>query len=485
MLISAQTGRLEFEEKMKINNPLLLLAGVVPALLAPCSAGAAEGWEGHKLEFVARIVGFDVDFQNTATPPVRTAYQQTALGLQLNYESPLFANFIGAGVSAYSVHLLAADGINNASENSTQLLNSGTDGKLEESYQTLGQAYLVLQHENLASLKIGRQLQDSLLLKSATSRAVPDTYSGISGRINPSDALKIYVAVYDKWRPRSGADFEKFKTDLSQSATIRSRAGDIDYVSILGTTYASGPFSATLEYLNSKDYLTKYGLAGAYAIPLEAKNKLTLSGGYFASQDAGDLFVCGAESEVDCASTAAGQKGTPLSNDGKGIFLDADIKLGNVSIGAAVAKFDGMWIEDNFSVDSATPNTNATSAYINDHGTTPFPTSASMGPDLSNNKETLWSVRLGYNWSDYIKGLSTAVKYVKGTGAKNSYDETLGSGSETYSEFDLKYAFPFAKGMSFRYLFMDYDTERTGVVAGLTRRGETNHRLYLDYVYRF
>lgn len=460
-----------------------VLSALVAGLAAANSAVAADEKNDHKLDFAARLVQFDVDSRGSTsngTAGTRSAYSQRALGLQLNYLSPQFADTIGFGASVYGVSQIDSSGL---SKNTTQLLRVGSNGQLEDGYLTLGQAFVTFKHGDLASAKIGRQLQSSLLLKSTATRAVPDTYSGASGQITPLAGVSVYGAIYDKWRPRSGGSFEKLKTDLASSATVRSQAGDIDYVGLVGGSYKSGPWAVTFEYLNSKNYLEKTGLVGAYTIPLKDKDKLTLSSGFFTSRDAGDLFVCGAESEVDCGGVA---QGTRLHNSGKGLYIDADWKVRNFTLGAALAKFDGLWIEDNFSANSANPGANGSAAYITDHGTNPFPTSAAMGPDLSSNKESVWSVRLAYDWKDYAPGLTTAYKYARGTGARNSANEALGSGSEKYYEFDVRYAVPAVKGLGFRYLYMNYKTDKSGALNSITKNfSEVNHRIYLDYVYKF
>ncbi|MGP4878336.1 hypothetical protein ACTXQV_40880, partial [Klebsiella pneumoniae] len=87
----------------------------------------------------------------------------------------------------------------------------------------------------------------------------------------------------------------------------------------------------------------------------------------------------------------------------------------NLEGGIAVSKFDGFWIEDNFAVHS-----DRNSVLTQDHGTNPFPTSATIGPDFSNNDETAVALRLKYNWKDYVKGLKTEAKYIYGFGAHQS-----------------------------------------------------------------
>ena len=59
------------------------------------------------------------------------------------------------------------------------------NGQLAKAYLTAGQALIKLKYQDIAELKIGRQLQDSLLLKSTNTRAVPDIYSGVSARVKP------------------------------------------------------------------------------------------------------------------------------------------------------------------------------------------------------------------------------------------------------------------------------------------------------------
>lgn len=467
---------------MKDHYAAKAIAALV-AMSLTSMAYAAEGSSEHKFEFAARIVEFDINQHgstNNGTTGALGTYAQRALGLQLNYQSPIFGDVVGVGGSLYNVSKMNDDGLTNGT---TQLLRRGANGQLEDSYTSLAQAYVSLYAGGTASAKIGRQLQNSLLLASTATRAVPDTFSGASGRFSPLTGLSIYGAIYDKWRPRASGEFQKFKTDLASSATVRSNAGDIKYVELLGASYKNGPWGVDVEYLNSKDYMTKTGLVAAYTIPLKDKDRVKLSSGLFTSKDAGNLFVCGAESELDCGSLA---QGTRMSHSGRGIYLDADWKVSEFTVGAAVSKFNGMWIEDSFSGNSATPNVNGSGAYITDPGTNPFPTSAAMGPDLSSNKEVVWSVRLAYDWRNFAQGLTTAFKYARGTGARNSYNEALGSGSERYSELDVRYAIPAVKGLGVRYLYMNYRTEKTGALNSITRNfDEKNHRIYVDYIYKF
>jgi len=449
-----------------------LLHTLICSLALPLTAFAAEG--EHKLELKARAVYWNdesVAYPSSSTPnPKPSSYEQSALGLQLNYQSPYWADFIGFDASLYGVTKTGSSGTP-----TTNLLEVGNNGRVEDSYVTAAQALIKLKYQDTAQLKVGRQIQNGLLLRSTNTRAVPDTYSGASASVKPFDGLTIYGAIYDQWRSRSTGEFEKFRTEATKAGV----ANAIDYISIVGASYANGPLLVTAEYLNSKSYLSKFGLVGAYTIPLD-KNSLKLSSGLFTSRDAGSLFVCSAERDLDCGT------GTQrISNDGMGVYIDGEWKLSNVTIGAAVAKFDGFWIEDNFAV-----NATRTGGLTQDHGTNPFPTAAGLGPDLSNRDELVGSVRLGYDFKDYIRGLKAAFKYAQGTGAKSSNQENLAVGSENYREFNLQYAIPFVKNLSARYAYMNYDSHikngsTTATIKGMSRQDWEQHRLYIDYSYQF
>lgn len=453
----------------KLEN--VLFCALAGGLAWPILANAAP--EEHRLELVGRAIYWNEESlaypSSTVRNPKQSDFEQSAIGLQLNYQSPYWAGIIGVDASAYGVVRLGDSGVP-----TTNLLEVGHNGQLQDSYLTMGIAAIKLKYENYAEARIGRQLQNSLLLKSTNTRALPDTYSGMSALMKPMTGLSVYGAIYDQWRPRSSANFEKFRTETTAAGV----ANGIDYVGIIGASYIDGPVTVTAEYLNSKSYLSKFGLVAGYTIPID-KNSLKLSSGLFTSRDAGSLFVCGAEKEIDCTGTKR------IENDGLGIYLDAELKLNNFTFGGAVAKFDGFWIEDNFAV-----NGTKTGSLTQDHGSNPFPTSASLGPDLTNNGETVTSFRLAYDWKNLISGLKSGFKYAHGSGAKSSNLANSAKGRENYREIDIKYSMPFAKNLALRYVYLNYDSSISGftttaTIKGLPRQDWEQHRFYLDYVYQF
>lgn len=434
---------------MKTTSKTVSIPLLAAALVLSGPVLAAEQ-DGHKLELKGRIVHFDREFENPAND--RT---QTALGLQLKYESPYLADMIGFGVAGYSVTRLDSSG-----RVVTDVLKVDNQGEFHDSFGKIAEAYVKIRHRDLAQATLGRQLHNSLLLFSSTSRAVPNTYSGGSAVVTPAKGLKLYGAVYDQWSRRAGSGFEKFATD-------RSARGDVDYVGVVGANYKSGPVAVTFEYLESKDFLRKAGLVGSYTFALADKNTLKLTGGVHTSRDAGKLFLTSSENaELDDEDKYPA--GARSDNDGLGAYVDLEWRTGNLMLGAGVAKFDGAWIEDNFT---------------GDHGRNPFPTGGVLA-DMTNRDETVWVVRAGYDWKDHVKGLRTAVSYKKGTGARNSHVPRLGKADEDELEIDVRYQIPVVKGLNLHYRYLEYTSDKTGLLDGVLP-DNTDHRVYLDYSYRF
>jgi hypothetical protein len=421
--------------------------------LALSGTATAAGTEGHSLELKARGIYFDRDYEDDANDR-----SQSALGLQLNYESPYFGDFIGIGLSGYSVTELGASG-----RLTSDILSVDKDGDVHESFGKLGQAFIKLKYHDVVSAKLGRQVHKSMLLSSSGSRAIPNTFSGGTIDIKPMKGLKVYGAMYNEWSPRSDAHFHEFKTD-------RSDEGEIDYIGLIGVSYDAGPFSVDLEYLKSDNFMSKTGLVASYTFDLANKSKLKLTGGVHTSRDDGKLFVTGSESaELDDEDVPGSKAGTTASdNDGLGVYVAADWSFGNVLLGGALAKFDGAWIEDNFA---------------GDHGTNVFPTGGVLA-DFTNRDERVWMLKAGYDWKEYVKGLKTTISYKKGTGARNSHVPALGKADESELALDVRYAIPVLKGLGVRYTYLDYKSDKTGRLDGV-KEDERDHRLYIDYTYRF
>ncbi len=431
---------------------------------------------GHSLELKTRLVQFDVDVDRATTTG---DFRQLALGNQLDYKSPHFSDFIGLDATLFQVNKLGQSSV----QKNEMLPNDTSDStKVVNSWSQMGQAYVKLKHNDFAEAKLGRQIHSSLLLKSTNSRAVPDTFSGYSFNMKPTAEIKVYGSVYDSWLPRSGDKFQKFGTEVPVDTTNNKGVtkNTIDNVTIYGTQYMSGPVQIDFESLNSKNYLQKYGLMGSYTFALANKETLKLTAGMSTTSDDGALFTCSAEKELDYPTGT-----TNCKNNGKGKFLDLEWKTGNWTVGGAVAKFSGLWIEDNF----AASNVSRKGSLIQDHGSNFFPTASTSGNDMTNNGELARMVRATYDWNQYVSGLKTTAKYKLGTGATNNYQSSLGSGRESEREYDIIYATPFVKGLSLRYNYLKYKATVNGTLKAISEGGSKtfreDHRIYVDYTYRF
>lgn len=451
--------------------PLRALSALIACALVP-SLGQAMDLTGHSLELKSRVVQFDVDQLTSGT--TNPDFKQSALGMQLEYKSPYFNDFIGAEISGYQVNKLGESG---ASKNELLPFEAGSSTKVASSWNAIGKAFIKIKHGDLVEARIGRQSQNSLLLKSTYSRAVEDTFNGVSITLKPAAGLKLYGSIYDSWMPRNGDKFVKLGTEQSPSSGQVTQV--IDNVTIFGGQYVNGPYQLDIESLNSKNYLRKYAAVGSYAMPLQNKDQLKFSVGASTSSNAGSLFNCDAEKELDKVT------GQSCSNNGRGIYLSTEWKTGSFTLTGAVAKFNGLWIEDNF----AASNPAKAGSLIQDHGTNFFPTGATSGNDMTNDGELARMVRLSYNWNAMVPGLNTAIGYKLGTGARNNVNPTLGSGKENETELDVRYAVPFLKGLSTRYNYLKYNADVTdklnAITAGGSKTFRRDHRIYLDYTYKF
>jgi len=434
----------------KLKTTQLIGAGVVSALLGG-QALAADGESGYQLKTKTRFVFFDREFEDPAND--RT---QSALSITADWTTPQYAGWFGVGLSPYFVQDI------NATGRIAEDVLTVKDGEAQ-GFALIGQAFVNLTPLDGLALKIGRQTHKSMLLSSSGSRAVPNSFQGVSATFKPNQSLSLYGSVYDRWSPRASNEFKEFRTDQSSE-------GAIDYLSVIGLSYKLDAFKIDAEYLNSKDYLSKLGLRGTYTAKLE-NSSLKLTGGVFTSSDDGDLFVTRAESgdldDEDVSGSVAGS--TKSDNDGLGAYIEAAWKTGNVELSAALSKFDDIWIEDNFT---------------GDHGTNPFPTRSRIGPDLTNANETVAKVALKYDWKQIVAGLETTLAAAQGWDAENSVDPALGSADEEWRELVVSYKVPAVKGLKFTGIWHDYNSDKTGRVDGV-KADETDIRIYLDYNYAF
>lgn len=421
------------------------------AAVSISQAMAAGTDNTYQLKTKSRLVYFDREYENPDNDRTQSAFAITA-----DWSTPMFGDWIGFGVSPYFVEDLHSGGLIRDDVLTVK------DGK-NQGFAMLGQAFVTLAPLDNLAIKLGRQTHKSMLLSSSGSRAVPNTFQGLNTQFRVTDNFSIYGAVYDKWSPRSSDSFEGFSTD-------QSGEGAIDYVSVVGLGYSLDSFRAEVEYLAAKDYLSKLGLRLSNRIVLD-NSSLKLTAGLFTSSDNGDLFVTGAEGgDLDDEDAPGSVPGvTKSDNNGLGAYIEAQWAVNNIELSAAVAKFDDIWIEDNFS---------------GDHGSNPFPTRSRIGPDVTNTNETAAKLAIKYDWNDLVPGLQTTVAAGHGWDAENSVNASLGSADEDWREIVIDYKVQGIKGLNFKAIWHDYSSDEVGSVDGV-KPDQTDIRVYLDYSYAF
>lgn len=395
--------------------------------------------------------------------PKMSQYEQSGIGLELNFKSPYYDDIIGFDASAYGAVKLADSG-----NPTIQLFDVKPNGKVDKGFSNLGILAVKAKLDEGNEIRVGRQLVNTMFIKSTFNRAVPDTFSGISATLQPTKNLGLYGGYYNKWLPRTAETFSNFTTDNYEK---------INYIALFGSKYQNSQWTVNTEYLNSADYLKKYGFIAGYKLPLKTSNLNFRFGGLF-SKDAGHLFKCGAESDLDCI------KNKPIHNHGNGYFLETTWQKNNLAVTAALTKINDFWIEDNYSTKSLRNN-----VLIQDNGTNPFPTASTLGPDFTNRGETVWMARIKYDWKDYFEGLSTDYKYTSGHGAHQSNIMSDIRGKEKGSELGINYQIPYINSLNFRYSYVTYTSDLVrndlSKINGMTRANWHQQRIALNYSHQF
>ncbi len=381
---------------------------------------------------------------------------QTGSGLRLFHKQDLIDRKLELKLGFYAAQKWASTGL----VTEDLLARSGDQ---VTGFNKLGEVSLQYTPIKGLSVKVGRVQHQSLLLSSKT-RLLPSTFEGINVQASIGSA-SIFASHYRKWSRRANSSFTSFSTELSEP---------IKHLSIFGIVHKSQSIEFKAEALHSQDYLTKFGLETLIRWPLNANNSITTKGGLFTSQDAGALFVDGANSTLDSSAVQGlSNANQRIKHNGLGAFIDARIIVKKPrtthTISIAHARFGAAWIEDNFA---------------DDHGQSPFPTST-MGPELTNDSERVWLFRYTQAQTEgLLSGLKTSFGVAKGYGTKTTNNSGSGIGKESWYEADFRYTPHWNKQISARLRYRDYNGEGAMGIAGVKEDREET-RFTLDYSIKF
>lgn len=406
------------------------------------------GAEQSKTDLAVQASHYDRAFSNTQSN--RT---QTGVGVILRHSHSIWDRLLTINGAAYHAQKLAATG--RIQEDLLTIEQNQIVG-----FSLLGEASLKLQAMPNLRFEIGRTKHNSLLLQSK-KRLLPSTFEGVNLTWQANKSLNLYAHRFSKWSARANSEFVGFDTKLSHSGAIQNIV--IAGINTDLRVSKSTSISLNWEYLEAKNYLRKTALRVRLKQDLVNHRSFKFEAAILSANDSGALFVDGANSSLDRDHNSSNQR---LKHNGWGAYLKGAYSRDGHAFGVAVTKIGEPWLEDSFA---------------GDHGTTPFPT-ATFGPELTNQNETVWLVDYKFKWrSGTLAGLSTKLAYARGSDIENSISSDLGAAEERWWYAELRYQPALINGLEARIRFRDYQSDIIGKVAGVAN---DRHELRIDLSYK-
>jgi len=342
-----------------------------------------------------------------------------AQAAHLDFKSGWFMNWVGLDLSGYtSLKLSGSKGKSNVG-----LLAVDSDGE-SHSFSQGGYA-LKVNLMDQGVLKYGRMLVDSPLLRSNTEYTLPVLYQGFYGDIS-WEGLTGYAGYFNEVSNFDNSGFDKLGANNS-SGTFKKQA-----VMMYGASYQIEQLKLRATQTRQNDF-ARYSYADAtYMMPTGDMGKFT-----FGAQ-AGRVNAIGAMKDTADSNSqddALGWWGAMLNWN-----LDKmSAGLSHVRIGSS----DGMTTNKNV-WSSARSVVNTAGGDIAS-GERFIGYTAGLVYDFALPGTRSTRVDLGYDLSDYIKGLSASAGYTFG---KIKYSD--GVDDHKVSEFDIgvSYQIPYVKGLS-------------------------------------
>ena len=113
------------------------------------------------------------------------------------------------GVSAH-VGFYTANSLGTHSTNPNSPVVDGTLAGLTSSLNTLGQAYIQYQYQDIFKFRAGNQiLNNNPWVNPSDSRVIPATYQGFYGEVSPLEHVHLYGMRIFRWKSRTSANYSK------------------------------------------------------------------------------------------------------------------------------------------------------------------------------------------------------------------------------------------------------------------------------------
>lgn len=282
-----------------------------------------------------------------------------------------------------------------------------------------------------AELRVGELWLNLPMTTVDTSRQLLTSYEGVNLTFPVQEKLKVELGHIHKNSPRNKEDFYKFS--YTQNG-VKHYSDGLDYLNLV---YAVSPQLSVNYYFGHLDNLyDKHYLGFDHKYPIADNVQLNSKLRYFNSQD----------------------NSKALEIDSQNIGLLESVKWNNHNFGIGYQQIvgDAYPLPDGFLPELYFINWNVTGFF--------------------KKNEKSWHFIYGYDFKDYVPGLTSTAKYATGRDIK------MANGNiNKESEFNLFTSYHFQqkmlKGLSIQHLFAKYDQDHGNDF--------TENRFFINYQYKF
>lgn len=373
----------------------LLLPLIATGMTFSQTAMAEENW---RLFLKNAYVERDLD-----SKPLRESWSQAASLFYTSdyYKTGLDKLEIGLDASAqYAVRL-------GGERNTPDSVLPFSNGKQQSDFLKYGGTFKA-KYDNTV-LRVGELWTDIPLAHVDASRQLVSSYQGFNINSKINDQLTVEAGRITKVSSRNDEDFRKFTYSTQTS----------DGLNYLDVRYKfNDNLKAEYYFGNMEDLFNEHYLGVDHTLKLNDSLSLLSKVRYFNAQDNGSLDI-----------------------DSQNIGILETLRYGNHSLGLGYQKIIGdaqPFTNDGFIPEPNFVNWNVTGFYKED-------------------EESL-HILYGYNFKDYVPGLTGTVKYAMGDNFKTA---TGLANEETELNVIASYNFqnPALKGLGLQYVYIDYDID--------------------------
>jgi len=400
--------------------------------------------EGSHMSLWLRAAYFNLDYKHAkksigATGTSRPDWKQAGVGGMLDWLSGYAGGWFGINAALYGAQKLDATGPGpsngfisarnslDANDNPRYKNNYGRLGRLNAKFRFGDETNNVLAH--VGYVGADSEYLESTLLAPEPHKITLSTERGATFKSNLEN-LKLYGAYWDRFNER---------TSSSLNDRFTNGAGkNIDYVYGGGATYTI-PFGGdtdndhklalNAEYAEGKNYLREYLGQATYRYPFNENTNMVANGQYYYVKKAGNLW------------DNSGLNGSNL--------FDKDAHLANVNLTFNIHRvtFGGAITH------SRAKSTNGRGITSNHFYYSPAGNYAPGGyfgtsrqdSDFDFDGETAYQLSAGYDFSDFIEGLSASVTHTHG----NNINKKVGLKNEIETDLAILYKVPAIQGLWF------------------------------------